>query len=141
MSQADAQRFAALLTAALYQIKQRETIPIAVIQDEIGYAMGRKGGSVVESWRKGGHMPQRKADVERLAAILVERGKLSREWLEEYLGVCGYGPERAALCERLQHRAHRSRPRRRSRTLWGAAANWMRSAHGCARDQGRAWQP
>lgn len=101
MSQADAQRFAALLTAALYQIKQREALPIAVIQDEIGYAMGRKGGSVVESWRKGGHMPQRKADVERLAAILVERGKLSREWLEEYLGVCGYGSERAALCERL----------------------------------------
>lgn len=93
MSQQNAPRFAVLLSQAIHEIKRIESRSIAFIQDEIGYAMGRKGGSVIESWRKGEHMPQRKQDVEQLASILVQRGKMPQAWLEEYLVAAGYRRE------------------------------------------------
>ena len=101
MSQQNAQQFSALLSDALHQIKKREAKPIHVIQDEIGYALGRSGGSVIEDWRKGEHMPQKIRDVEKLATILVTRGSLSSAWFDQYVQANGYDTELAALRYRL----------------------------------------
>ncbi|MCB0050735.1 MAG: hypothetical protein KDE24_14470, partial [Caldilinea sp.] len=84
MATTDPPGFAALLTAAIQQIKRREGKPVRVIQDELGYALGKAGGSMVEFWRKG-NLPARHADVELLARLLVRRGRLDRAWLEAFL--------------------------------------------------------
>ncbi|MBX3011639.1 MAG: tetratricopeptide repeat protein [Caldilineaceae bacterium] len=85
------QRFAELLTRAIRQIKRAENNkPISVIQDELGYALGREGGSAVEHWRKG-NLPPGRQDVEMLARHLTRRGQLDQAWLKDFLesGGCG----------------------------------------------------
>ena len=100
MATTDPPGFAALLTAAIQQIKRREGKPVRVIQDELGYALGKAGGSMVEFWRKG-NLPARHADVELLARLLVRRGRLDRAWLEVFLTTSGYGAGASALCDEL----------------------------------------
>ena len=68
MAATDPTRFADLLTAAIQQIKRREGKPVRVIQDELGYALGKAGGSMVEFWRKG-NLPARHADLELLCLL------------------------------------------------------------------------
>lgn len=84
-----AQRFAKLLTEAIYQIRLREHKNIAIVQDEVGYAIGREGGSAIEYWRKG-HIPKDREEIELLAQELVERGKLEQDWLEAFLDSADY---------------------------------------------------
>ncbi len=92
-------RFAELLTTALHRVKAVEGKPILVIQDELGYLVGREGGSIVEYWRKG-HLPLRLADVELLGRTLVARGQLDRAWLMALLTSAGHpAPDR--LCDAL----------------------------------------
>ena len=69
----DGERFAVLLTAAVHRIKWLEGKPVAVIHDELGYALGKQGGAMIEHWRKG-HVPVRLSDMEMLAQVLVARG-------------------------------------------------------------------
>lgn len=78
--------FGRMLSQAIYIIKMLENKNLSIVQDELGYALQRKGGSAVERWRKG-HLPPSTGDVERLARILVGRsqGHLSRQWLETFL--------------------------------------------------------
>ncbi len=78
-----AETFAQLLTEGIHRIRIRESKPIQVIQDELGYELQRKGGASIEYWRKG-HIPKL-VDVERLAAQIVPRGDLERKWLEQFL--------------------------------------------------------
>lgn len=97
---ASPERFATLLTKAIHQIKRIESKPIAVIQDELGYDLGREGGSIVEYWRKG-KLPTGRRDIEGLAQQLVKRGHLERDWLEAFLASADYGLSAKALCDRL----------------------------------------
>jgi hypothetical protein len=78
------EKFAQLLTEGIHRIRLREAKTIQVIQDELGYAVGREGGSSVEYWRKG-HLPPDLATVETLARELIRRGQLGRDWLEQFL--------------------------------------------------------
>ncbi|MCK6625879.1 MAG: ATP-binding protein [Anaerolineae bacterium] len=94
-----AQKFAQLLTEGVHRIRLREAKTIQIVQDELGYALGREGESAIEYWRKG-HLPPYLADVEKLARIMVERGRLEREWLEQFLSSAGH-PAPEALCEEL----------------------------------------
>lgn len=89
-SECDGERFAALLTAAVHRIKWLEGKPVAVIHDELGYALGKRGGAMIEHWRKG-HIPARRGDVERLAGLLMQRGRLDRAWLQDLLAAAGIG--------------------------------------------------
>ena len=41
-------KFAALLTEAILRIKGLTAKPIEVIQDELGYAIGKRGGASLE---------------------------------------------------------------------------------------------
>ena len=100
MATSDPTRFAELLTAAIQQIKRREGKPVRVIQDELGYALGKAGGSMIEHWRKG-NLPARHADLETLARLLVRRGRLERAWAEAFLATAGFGAGASALCDEL----------------------------------------
>jgi tetratricopeptide (TPR) repeat protein len=86
---ASPERFAQLLTQGIQRIRAREGKPIRVIQDELGYELGREGGAAVEHWRKG-RLPPHLADVEQLARAIVKRGILDRAWLEEFLQSAGH---------------------------------------------------
>lgn len=81
--------FARLLTEGVYQISFRESKTIRVIQDELGYALNKKGGASIEYWRKG-HIPAKLSDIETLAHRLLERAQLDRNWLEDFLTSAGH---------------------------------------------------
>ena len=88
-------QFAQLLTEAVHRIRLREVKTIQIVQDELGYEMGRQGGSAVEYWRKG-HLPPTPEDIDLLARILVQRGSLEPDWLLQFLQSAGY-PDPHAL--------------------------------------------
>lgn len=91
--------FADLLTEGIYKVRLRETKTIQVIQDELGYALGKKGGASIEYWRKG-HIPTKLTDIENLARELVKRGQLDRLWLEKFLQRSGH-PAVTSLSDEL----------------------------------------
>jgi hypothetical protein len=78
------EKFAQLLTEGVHRVRLNESKSIQVVQDELGYALGREGGSAIEYWRKG-HIPPKLADVEKLATEIVKRANLERSWLEQFL--------------------------------------------------------
>lgn len=97
------EKFAQLLTEAVYRIRilEARTIKktIRIVEDELGYALGREGSSCIEYWRKG-NIPATMDDVEKLARELVKRGGLDREGLEQFLASAGY-PQPTSLCDEL----------------------------------------
>ncbi len=94
------QEFGRLLTAALYRIRSIEDKPIQVVQDELGYSIGREsGGSAIEHWRKG-HVPARQAEVEQLAREIVRRTDFDRSWLLKFLRSAD-SPRADVLCNEL----------------------------------------
>jgi len=85
MTTSNEERFGELLTEAVHAIKRRTSKPIAAIQDELMYALGRESGNPVEYWRKG-HIPASQTDFVQLARELIGRGHLSQEWLRQLWG-------------------------------------------------------
>ncbi|MCA9937142.1 MAG: hypothetical protein KC418_00760 [Anaerolineales bacterium] len=83
--------FSRMLSQAIYIIKTLENKNLSVVQDELGYALQRKGGSAVERWRKG-YLPPTIDDIETLARLLIQRsqGHLSGEWLNAFLVAAEY---------------------------------------------------
>lgn len=95
-----AEMFAQLLTEGIHTIKIRQFKSIKIIQDELGYALGKeKGGVSIEYWRKG-HIPSDLSDVEKLGQEIVRRANLGREWFQPFLRYAGY-PDPAALANRV----------------------------------------
>lgn len=94
-----AKKFAELLTEGVHRIRLSEGKTIQIVQDELGYALGRKGGAVIEHWRKG-HLPPKLADVEKLAEELTRRGHLDQEWLDKFLRSAGH-PTPEKLCAKF----------------------------------------
>lgn len=84
-----ADRFAQLLTEAIYQIRLREHKNISIVQDEVGYAIGREGGSPIEYWRKG-HIPKERGEIEGLVDVLIKRSEMDEDWLADFLNAAGY---------------------------------------------------
>lgn len=82
-------RFAQLLTEAIYQIRLQEHKNISIVQDEVGYAIGRDGGSPIEYWRKG-HIPKERSEIEGLVEVLIKRGEMDEDWLADFLDAAGY---------------------------------------------------
>lgn len=97
---AQSEAFRQLLTEAIYRISAWEGgKPIQVVQDEIGYALNKRGGgSAVEYWRQG-HRPKL-ADVEALARLIQQRSDLDAAWLATFLQSAGH-PQPQALCQAL----------------------------------------
>lgn len=82
------EKFAQLLTEGVHRVRIGESKAIQIVQDELGYALGREGGSAIEYWRKG-HIP-RLHEVELLGREIVRRGQLERSWLEKFLQSAGH---------------------------------------------------
>lgn len=93
------QKFAELLTEGVHRVRIREAKSVQIVQDELGYALGREGGSAVEYWRKG-HIPPKLGDVELLGREIANRGQLERTWLENFLK-CADHPAPYILCDKL----------------------------------------
>jgi predicted ATPase len=91
------EKFAQLLTTGIQQIRIREGKSIRIIQDELGYLLGREGGSAIEHWRKG-RLPPLLSDVEQLARAIVQRGSLDQAWLAAFLISAGH-PAPASVVE------------------------------------------
>src|SRR5262249_9791904 len=96
---ASAERFAQLLTEGIHRIRIQEGKSTRAIQDEVGYELGREGGSAIEHWRKG-RLPPHLSDVEQLARAIVRRGRLDQVWLEAFLKSAGH-PAPRLLCHEL----------------------------------------
>lgn len=92
-------KFADLLTEGIHRIRLREHKTVQIVQDELGYALGREGGSALEYWRKG-HIPTKLAEIEKLAREMVPRGQLEQPWLEKFLRSAGH-PNLTVLCEEM----------------------------------------
>lgn len=94
------EEFASLLSEAIHTVKSLESKSINVIQDELGFALGRDGGSPIIHWRRG-YIPEKRLELEMLARELVRRGqgKLDRMWLEKLLRCANFPSE--ALSEEL----------------------------------------
>ncbi|MBX3013627.1 MAG: tetratricopeptide repeat protein [Caldilineaceae bacterium] len=97
---AQSETFRQLLTEAIYRISAWEgDKPIQVVQDEVGYALNKRGGSsAVEYWRQG-HLPKL-ADVEKLAHLIRARSDLDQAWLARFLQSAAY-PRVPELCSEL----------------------------------------
>lgn len=97
------EKFAHLLTQAIYRVRVHESgtlkKTVGIVQDELGYALERDGGSCIEYWRKG-HIPANLDDVEMLARELVKRGGLDQEELRQFLHSAGH-PQPTSLCDEL----------------------------------------
>src|SRR3974390_106706 len=98
--------FGELLTEGIRYICAREHKPMQIVQDELGYAAGHRGGSIVRHWRQG-HWPSKASDVETLARAIVQRGRVGRAWLEPFLISANY-PDVVGLCAELfpEHGRH-----------------------------------
>lgn len=89
MTAIDPDVFARLLTEAIYRIRNQESKSVGIIQDELGYALGKKGGASVEHWRKG-NVPTRQTEMEALAREIIRRCNLGPAWLKNFLDSAGY---------------------------------------------------
>ncbi len=93
------EKFAQLLTEGVHRIRIYESKAIRIVHDELGYVLGREGGSVIEFWRKG-HIPPKMFEIEKLGREIVKRGRLKQTWLEQFLDSADY-PNGARLIDEL----------------------------------------
>ena len=89
MANTTANLFAQLLTEAIYHIRHHESKNVQTVQDELGYALGKRGGSSIEYWRKG-YLPAKPADLENLTRLVVQRGGFSADWAAKFLASAGH---------------------------------------------------
>ena len=86
------QRFADLLTRALDRIAYIESKKKMIVYDEIGYALGRSGGSAIQYWIYNHKIPSKMSEIETLVDIINSRKGWERwEEIEDFL-VCGRHP-------------------------------------------------
>lgn len=96
----DGEYFALILGKAIHFIAAAENKSIKIVQDEIGYELGRTGGSAIDYWRRG-HVPEEDHDVEQLARILVKRKGIQTPNVLCHFLVSARFPETPALCQQL----------------------------------------
>jgi hypothetical protein len=96
------QKFADMLTQAIYRIRSLELKSLAAIQDELGFAVGREsGGAFIQYLRKyPGNTPSSVAELEALAKEIARRTDFDRAWWVEFLQSAGH-PDPQRLCRDL----------------------------------------
>lgn len=79
-------QFGKMLTEAIRIIQGCEEKSVEIIQDELGYALGKKGGSSVERWRQG-FLPPNLSELQLLAQEIIRRSchRLDEKWLVVFL--------------------------------------------------------
>ena len=91
-------KFSQQLTAAIRTIKAKSGKKIEIIQDELGFELGRNGGSYIAYLRKN-NVPADLESLEMLVRLLIDHESLSAEQGHAMLSSGGH-PEAAAL---IQH--------------------------------------
>ncbi len=81
--------FAQLLTEAIYKIKLANSSSIGIVQDELGYALGRNGGRAIEYWRQG-NIPNKIDDIHLLVKELNQRGGLETLQNDQFFKAAGF---------------------------------------------------
>lgn len=81
--------FAQLLSDGIHKIRLRQNKKISVIQDELGYMLGRTGAHAINHWRRG-HIPADAEVVAILAHEIAVRGQVPLKWLENFLSAGGH---------------------------------------------------
>lgn len=94
--------FADLLTAAVYRIKANTGKNLDVIEDELGYALGRQGRSFIAYLRRG-NLPAEMGDAEELARALLLRQGLDRASCLRLLHSAGHPNPQAYVNQVLPH--------------------------------------
>ena len=79
------EKFADLLTAAIYNIKSKKKKTIEAIQDELGYAVGYEGGASIEYWRKGNVPPDLNKTIKLANELFKQGGITTREEFDQLL--------------------------------------------------------
>ena len=95
MTKPSAAKFSQLLTAAIRTIKARTGKKIEIIQDEIGYELGRNGGSYIAYLRKN-NLPSDFESLELLTRHLISLQALDASSSRDLLSSGGH-PEAASL--------------------------------------------
>jgi hypothetical protein len=94
----DPEQFGRLLKTAIRKVALLDDKNISLVQDELGYALGREtGGAAIQFWERG-HIPAKPGDVEALNHELLKRNGLSqREAIQllHYAGLQGEGKSSA----------------------------------------------
>lgn len=78
------ERFRKLLSKAVREIAYAENKTMQIVQDELGFALGRANGSCIDYWRRG-YIPAELADVEKLAQLIAARQGLPADELESFI--------------------------------------------------------
>ena len=85
----DPKQFSQLLSEGIHRIRIQENKKIGLIQDELGYALGRNGAHAINHWRRG-NVPAQLDDLAVLARQIAIRGQVNQEWLEKFLTAGGH---------------------------------------------------
>lgn len=86
----DPKQFGQLLKMAVRKIALQTGKKIAIVQDELGYALGRdSGGVAIQFWERG-NIPARKEEVELLKEELVRRQGLGGEEAAQFAVYAGF---------------------------------------------------
>lgn len=99
--------FGKLLSEGVHRISLHESRSIQAIQDELGFALDRAGGSAIDFWRKG-NVPK-PHDIEKLAREIIRRSDLGKVWLERFLFQADY-PHAQALVAELFLQSEQAKP-------------------------------
>lgn len=93
-------KFGELLRVAVRKVALLENKNISLIQDELGFSLGRESGGVsIQFWERG-HIPAQQADVQKLAEVLVKRGGLTTEEKVQWFTYAGL-PELNATTDQV----------------------------------------
>lgn len=80
-----------LLMRSIDRIAYLDNKTKQLVYDELGYALGRQGGSAIQYWVYHGKSPSRLEDVENLARVITQRGGWENELeLRAYLEAAGH---------------------------------------------------
>lgn len=91
-------QFADVLGTALHLVKVQEGKNLGIIQDELGFAIGRNGASFIDYLRRG-NIPSKYGDLESLAYELVHRGGLDKDRCWKFLNYGGHPEPNPLLSE------------------------------------------
>ncbi len=93
--------FSDLLARAIDRIAFLENKTKQIVYDELGYALGRQGGSAIQYWIYNKRVPARLEDIENLARAIARRGGWENENdLRRFLENCSH-PAVDLLCRQV----------------------------------------
>lgn len=84
------EKFGSALKIAVRKIALFKNKNIALVQDELGFALGREsGGASIQFWERG-NIPARERDIETLKQELLKQDGLTREEAVQFCNYAGY---------------------------------------------------